>query len=130
MALILWTVQLIAALPAPSAPRVAYPVEQTVRVNLLTEDSRQGDFIQLPIAPDQLRLFAQGLASGKGLSTREWAGTFTPERHAQLMSKLTAAGLVEWVRDGDPKAGRRLTARGSRVIEKLAAPYPIYPVNG
>jgi hypothetical protein len=109
-------------LPAINLP--AGKNEQTVKLHLVSDAGRAGDFIALDIDQERLRTLAAGLVGGRALSCREWTGKgalFSQAEFARLRSDLITRGLVRWVSARDPRSGVVLTAKGKATFLGLAA---------
>jgi hypothetical protein len=128
-----WAIGLAAALAAwllrpgalPHLPELpAGKKEQSIRVDIISEAGRVGDFVHLAIDPGRLRDFAQGLTQGRALTCREWTGRgglFSQSEFSRLRSHLIRQGLARWVSDRDPRGGCILTAKGKATFTGLAA---------
>ena len=130
-ALVAWLLRPGGFQTMPGIELPAAPKEQTVRVNILSLDGRQGDYLSLGITPDQLQALAEGLSGGRALACREWTGrgaAFSQSEFARLRSKLIAGGLARWVSDRDPRSGCVLTGKGKATFHGLAA-LPRLPIG-
>lgn len=99
--------------------------ESNIKVTILSEDGRQGDYLHLAIDADRLRKLAEGLTQGRALTTREWtgqSGLLSQSEFARLRSALIFQGLARWNSNRDFRGGCTLTARGKATMRGLSAP--------
>jgi hypothetical protein len=97
---------------------------QPVRVELYQDEGRQGDFIDLPVRPDQLRMLADGLQTGRQFAQSVWTGQgapFTRPEFEQLRGELIRRGLAEWKKPGYPAQGVELTKSGRAVLRRFCS---------
>ena len=98
--------------------------EQTVRVNVISDDGRQGEYMQFGIDGDRLRTFAAGLLAGRALTSREWSGgggLVSQAEFARLRGELIRRNLARWG-GRDPRSGCVLTSQGRAVMRGLSQP--------
>ena len=131
-ALVAWLLR-PGAVQLPTLPAVVEPPQppiikaaQTVRVNVISDDGRAGEYMQFGIDGDRLRQFAAGLLAGRALTSREWSGgggLFSQVEFARLRGELIRRNLARWG-GRDPRSGCVLTSQGRAVMRGLAAPRP------
>jgi len=86
--------------------------------------------LDLPIQPEQLKGWADGLANGLSLSESTWTGSgklFSTNEYRSLRDTLIQRGLARWNNPGSPKQGWELTVAGRAVVRETAMqslPYP------
>lgn len=86
--------------------------------------------LDLPIQPEQLKGWADGLANGLSLSESTWTGSgklFATSEYRSLRDTLIHRGLARWKNPGSPKQGWELTVAGRAVVRETAMqslPYP------
>jgi hypothetical protein len=104
----------------------------TVRVEVISDDARAGDYLQLPGDRDKLQVLAVGLTAGKPLTVRTWTGpggVYSPTEFEQLRAELIARGLARWRSPHDPRAGAELSRKGAAVMRGLADRSPACPAG-
>jgi hypothetical protein len=95
-----------------------------VRVELLQDEGRAVDYIDLPASKEQLRELADGLQVGRQFALTAWAGPnrpFTRVEFEALRDALIARGLAKWKREGAPNQGCELTRPGAAVLRRFAS---------
>jgi len=104
--------------------------EPPTRLDVSIEDPdgqpRHGLFVDLPagMTADQFIEFARQVADGDSLAQGRWTGGGNLLSRAQfdsLMQRLERAGLVDWRDPTAPARGRQLTARGGKILAKIAS---------
>ena len=108
----------------PAAPAAALAYNQVIKVEVLSEGGRAGDFLDLPGGSENLIKFACGLQDGRGLTVATWtgsAGVYTRGQFEALRHELLKRGLVRWRNPHDPKGGAELTARGRATFRGIAS---------
>lgn len=106
------------------APQPELPAPQPVRVEVIQDEGRRGDFLDLPCR-DKIPLLASGVLSGRQFSLSAWTGQnalFSRSEFEAVRDALLTAGLVAWRREGAPAQGVTLTASGRAVFKRLASP--------
>jgi hypothetical protein len=96
---------------------------QTVRVEVISDNAHAGDFLDLPGGRERLITLAQGLTSGKPFTVRTWAGgggVYTGAEFDRLRTELIARGLARWRSEHDPRSGVELTSKGRATFRGLA----------
>lgn len=114
----------------PQPPQPPEIKEATIRVELVQDQGRRGDWIDLPF-PDRLPDFARGLTEGRALTTRNWAGgggLFTGAEYSRLLAELVRRGLARWRSEHDHRAGAELTPPGKAIMRRLSQPEPTKPL--
>jgi hypothetical protein len=104
-----------------SPPPEALP---PVRVELLQNEGRQADFIDLPATPDQLQALADGLQTGRQFALTSFAGQgkpFTRPEFEQLRAELIRRGLAAWRNQNHPGQGCELTKSGRAVMRRFCS---------
>jgi hypothetical protein len=115
--------------------RSAYPQPETtlpdqprqtpvVRVEVLKDDGRGMEFIDLPANPDQLINLARGVLQGQTLSESSWTGSngiFTRSEFSALRGELLKRGLACWNNPQTPARGVSLTRGGLAAMRTFAA---------
>jgi len=86
--------------------------------------------LDLPIQPEQLKSWADGLANGLSLSKSTWTGSgklFSTSEYRSMRDTLIQRGLARWKNPGSPKQGWELTVAGRAVVREASVqslPYP------
>lgn len=96
---------------------------EPVRVEVISNEGRQGDYIDLPARENQLRQLADGLISGKQFSQSVWTGNGAPFSRSEfeaLRSEFIRRKLARWRKEGAPGQGIELTPPGWAVIRHFA----------
>jgi cell division protein FtsW (lipid II flippase) len=99
----------------------------TMRIELIQDEGRQGDFIDLPASQDQLAELASGLTNNESFSQARWCGAgkpFTRSQFEQLRGELLRRGLISWLNPHARQQGYSLTIVGRHVVTRLAAHPP------
>lgn len=99
------------------------PALPPLRVEVMQEGGRRGDFIDLPY-PDRLPELASGLLSGRRqFAQTAWtgaAGVFSRAEFDNLRGEFLRRGLARWKNPQAPAQGVELTPAGRAVLRKLA----------
>lgn len=106
------------ALPAPQA--------EQVRIELVQDQGRRGDFIDLPYA-DRLPQLAAGLTNGRQFAQAAWcgqSGIFSRSEFDALRDTMIERGLMAWKNPEAKAQGVVLTAAGRSVMKRLAGSTP------
>lgn len=95
------------------------------KVELLeqAEGAWRGEYLNLPCAPEQLKLLASGVMSGGSLSESGWCGAnrpFTKSQFHQLRQALIEKGWLAWRSPSAPAQGVEVTHVGRRVFSYLS----------
>ena len=104
---------------------VGQPAPETVRVEVAstnTEGYQALVYADLPGTLSQLRTFACGVLSGRGLAEAAWIGRngiYSRGQYAQLREELLRRGWVEWRNVNAPAQGLDLTESGEAVFEQI-----------
>lgn len=97
---------------------------EKIRVEVVSEEGRRGDFIDLPY-PDKLPLLASGLLQeGRQFTQSVWTGggaLFSRSEFENLRGELIRRGLARWKNENAPAQGAVLTAAGRAVFRRLAS---------
>jgi hypothetical protein len=96
---------------------------QTVRVEVISDNAHAGDFLDLPGGRDRLITLAQGLTAGKSFTVRNWAGgggLYAGATFDRLREELIARGLARWQSEHDHRGGVELTAKGRATMRGLS----------
>lgn len=96
---------------------------QTVRVEVIEEQGRKGQYIDLPATAGQLQRLAAAVLRGASLSEGQWTGAgapFSRAEYRQLREELIRRGLASWRNPHAPAQGFELTAAGRAVMRRLA----------
>lgn len=105
-------------IPAPQLPA-------SVRVELIQDEGRKGDFIDLPAAPAKLKALASGLINQqRQFALTLWTGNgqlFSRSEFEQLRAAMIERGLAKWKKEGNPNQGVDLTPQGMAVMRYLAS---------
>jgi hypothetical protein len=107
-------------------PQTTQP--QSIRLEISNENKDgylEGKFINLPIDPDRLRLLADGLEQGKGLTVASWTGShgvFTRNEFELVRNELLIRGLIRQSSERTPQRGYELTVIGRHVFKRLSSP--------
>lgn len=107
--------------PEPEPPPAR---AEPVRIEIIQEGGRAGDFIELPARPEQLRMLADGLQGGRAFSQSVWTGNsgiFTRSEFEALRAELLRRGLAKWRKEGAPGQGIELTPPGRAVMRRFAS---------
>lgn len=113
-------------LPQPEwepAPKVIEPTRIVIEREV--EGYHQGEFIDLPAQPDQLRQLAEGINQGMPFTFGAWAGAgkvFTQSEFSMLQAELLRRKLIAPRNPRAPNQGYQFTVAGVTVIKKLASP--------
>jgi len=100
-------------------------VETIEKPNLRLDitDRNRVQILDLPIQPEQLLSWADGLANGLSLSESTWTGSgklFSTSEYRSLRDILIQRGLARWKNPGSPKQGWELTVAGRAVVREAA----------
>jgi hypothetical protein len=113
------------AYPQPESTLPAQPKQTpVVRVEVLKDDGRSMEFIDLPANPDQLISLARGVLQGQTLSESAWTGAgqpFTRAEFASLRGELIRRKLAVWNNPQTPARGVSLTRGGVAAMRTFAA---------
>lgn len=106
-------------------PMVVQP--DPIRVQLVQDHDgfQEGQFIDLPVTPEQLHQLAQGLAAGTPFSLAAWSGqgkTFSRNEYETVRAELLKRGLARWSNARARQQGLELTPAGRAVFKHLVAP--------
>jgi hypothetical protein len=116
---------------APTLPAAPMLPADSLRVELISEGGRAGDFIDLPY-PDRLPQLAAGLLQGRTFAQSVWTGggnLYSRSEFELLRGELIRRGLAVWKNERAPAQGIELTAAGRAIIRHLA-PHPTGPGQG
>lgn len=109
------------------------PLERpVVRVELAAADGRSLAISELPGTTMQLSALAAGLVEGKSLAESAWVGNdnvFNRGEFVALRDELIRRGFAEWVSEGNPARGSRLTRAGNALMKHLANQPPSQAAN-
>lgn len=113
--------------PVPPVEKVEEPkiYAATVKIDLLQEDGRAGNFIELPARPDQLAALADGLSHGRQFAQTGWTGKGQPFTRAEfetLRGAMLRAGLARWNNTRSPNQGASLTPAGRAILKHFETP--------
>ena len=105
------------------------PAAQPVRIELIGDEGRKGDFIDLPASPEKLKALASGIINHqRQFALSFWVGSgqlFSRGEFEGLRAAMLARGLAKWKREGAVNQGVELTPQGRAVLRYLAsADYP------
>ena len=103
--------------PEPPAPA------ESVRIELIQDQGRKGDYIDLPY-PDKLPALAAGLLAGRTFNQTAWTGRvgiFSRSEFDQVRDTLIERGLACWKNPEARAQGVELTGAGRAVMRRLAA---------
>ncbi len=98
------------------------PEPQSLRVELLQEGGRRGDWIDLPF-PDKLPALAAGLLEGRQFTQTVWTGggrLYSRAEFEAVRGEMLRRGLARWKNPQAPAQGAELTPAGRAVLRKLA----------
>ena len=107
-------------------PEAVQPVRaqaESVRVELVRDEGRKGDYIDLPY-PDKLPALAAGLLAGRTFNQTAWTGRvgiFSRSEFDQVRDTLIERGLACWKNPEARAQGVELTGAGRAVMRRLAA---------
>lgn len=82
---------------------------------VLDDDYPRGHYETLPVEPEKLYKFAQGILDGRGFAEAEWIGKrglFSKSEYAALRSSLLARGVIRWVNEDAHAQGVEVTKGG------------------
>jgi hypothetical protein len=100
-------------------PRVIQPSK--VRIELVRDEGRSLDFIDLPIDQDRLIPLARGVLAGeKTLSETGTSGILTRSEFTALRAELIRRGLAAWNNPHTPARGVSLTRGGQAAFRSFA----------
>ena len=108
--------------PQP-APQLA---AENVRIELIQNEGRRGDYIDLPY-PDRLPQFAASVLEGRTYAQTAYVGTgklFSRGEYDTLTAALSGCGLMRWKNPDFHNQGVELTYAGKAVFKRLANPSP------
>ena len=115
---------LILILPKPAQLPVLKPKETTVRLELASDNGRRLQFADLPVDPDTLTQFAQGVINGASLTEARWCGNggifSSRSDFVNLRDALIRRKLAAWNNAGCPARGWVLTRSGLAAFRHLA----------
>lgn len=103
---------------------IGVPMKHTMRVELVEDNGRHVEIIDLPVA-DKLPVLARGLLAGEPFSGRRWSvdvDTFTQPEFKQVQDAFLKRNLARWNSARDHRQGVSLTREGAAVCKKLADP--------
>lgn len=98
------------------------PEPESIRVELLQEGGRRGDFIDLPHA-DRLPALASGLLEGRQFSQTVWTGAgrlYSRAEFEAVRGEMLRRGLCRWKNPQAPAQGVELTPAGRAVLRRLS----------
>lgn len=85
----------------------------TTRIEIVSNEGRTVNPVELPIPPWKLRKFARGALAGKSLAEASWVGAdFTRSEFVRFRDALISNGMAEWINPMDHAKGWRLTRTG------------------
>lgn len=93
------------------------------RVELATEGDRRLQYADVPLSPEDLRVFASEVIDGSSLTESAWLGTglFTSRAHfVRFRDSLVKKKWLAWNSPGNTSRGLTLTAAGKAVMRYLA----------
>ena len=102
---------------------------QSLRIELVQDEGRRGEFIDLPY-PEKLPLLAGGLLEGRQFSLTAWTGKgqlFSRSEFETLRAELLKRGLATWNNPAAPAQGITLTGAGRAIFRRLADQSPTLP---
>lgn len=97
---------------------------EPIRVELIQQEGRQVDFIDLPASQDQLISLASGLLGRTPMAETHWTGEHRPFSKGEFHSvrdEMLRRGLLRWVNDHAHAQGMELTAPGRAVMRRFAS---------
>jgi hypothetical protein len=109
--------------PPTQTTTTAAAFNQTVRLEILSDGGRSGDYLSLPGGRERLIILAKGLTSGKPLTIRTWTGNngvYSGSEFEQLRAELISRGFARWQSEHDHRAGATLTGKGAAVMRGLS----------
>lgn len=112
---------------APQQPVQALP--ESVRVELIQDEGRRGDFIDLPY-PEKLPQLAAGLTAGRSFNQTAWVGShgiFSRSEFDEVRDTMIERGLAAWKNPEAKAQGVTLTAAGRAVMKRLSNRPPTLP---
>lgn len=93
----------------------------STRLELVTNQGRTSNFIELPVSPEQLSFFTHGVLGGKSLTEAGWVGKgFTRSEFVDLRDALIEGNLGYWKNANRPQDGWDLTRAGKAAVKFLA----------
>jgi len=105
---------------------------QPVRVSLISDDGRQGQFANLPATADQLMRLGAGVAAGEGFTVARWTGAGGPFSRGQferLRAELLRQGWLVWRSDHSTSQGVDVTRGGMAVFRYFASMSETYTLS-
>jgi len=97
---------------------------EPVRVEVIQDNGRRVDFIDLPASQDQLVSLASGLITGIPLSENNWTGSgapFSKREFHSIRDLLIRRGLARWINPRARAQGLELTGSGRSVMRRFAS---------
>jgi len=106
--------------PVSDEPAILEPV----RVEILSDYGNRGEFLDLPVEPEQIVALASGIVQGASLTESRWIGRGKPFSRGEFVSlrdELIRRGLARWVSPGTPSRGVQVSSKGFAVMRCFAA---------
>jgi hypothetical protein len=102
---------------------------QTVRVEIIADEGRTGEYLALPIDQARLIALARALVAGSAFTHRHFTGKgklFSSSEYEELRDELVRRGMLAWA-SRDHRGGVELTRAGFAVMRHLSSCSPTYP---
>ncbi len=103
--------------------QITVEAKETPNLRLDITNHNRVQILDLPIQPEQLHSWADGLANGLSLSESTWTGSgklFSTSEYRSMRDTLIQRGLARWKNPGSPKQGWELTVAGRAVVREAA----------
>ena len=118
--------------PEPTPIRSYNTVVPALRIPVVQEDGKAGQFARFGCERQDLELLAFGLATGKPFTDAQWTGPrkpFTVRQFADVRNEMIALGWARWRSPATPQRGAVVTAKGMAVCRGLAGVTPPLPTD-
>lgn len=98
---------------------------EKVRVEVIQDEGRRGDFIDLPASAEKLKALANGIVNqNRQFALSLWVGNhgiFSRSEFENLRAVMLERGLARWKNDKSQNQGVELTRQGLAVMRYLAS---------
>lgn len=94
-----------------------------VKIEVISDNGRQSDFLSLPAEPEQLKQLGQALTAGETFSVHRWTGPgglFSRSQFDQLKAELVNRGMLRMAGQA-ANQGFTLTSKGKAVMRGFAS---------
>jgi len=94
----------------------------STHLEIVTNEGRTSQIINLPGTPEQISYFAHGVLSGKSLTEASWVGRgFTRSEFVELRDAIIKGKLGYWKNTNRPQDGWGITRSGIAALKFLAS---------